>query len=62
MISRAVLKNRLTGEVVNCKTDEDLMAFAREHSFLPEHWNIIGGSIRAEGYNNLEDYVVDFLG
>jgi hypothetical protein len=59
-INFAVTKNRATGEANTFATRELFEAWLRANLYFADKVNIIGGSIRSEGYDNCEDYAIDF--
>ena len=56
----AVTKNRATGETNTFATRELFEVWLRSNLYAADKNNIVGGTLRSDGYDNCEDYAIDF--
>lgn len=60
MIKFAVTKNRDTGETNSFATRSEFVTWLRSNLYSADKNNIVGGTLRSDGYDNCEDYAIDF--
>ena len=60
VIKFAITKNRATGESNSFGTRAEFEAWLKANLYFADKNNIVGGTLRSDGYDNCEDYAVDF--